>query len=268
MKKFFISLSLCLLCGHTLWAADAWNRWSSLAKLEAAAYNNNPTAMSDLGRYYFATEQYAQALPWLERAAGKNSSEGLFMLGYCYETGLCGKDINTKKAVGYYKRAAAKKNPNALYRLGRMMLTGKAGKVNAKKGVQYLEKAAEKHSWDAQNFLAEAYCSGQVAGIEQDYKEAQKAWQKLSDGGDLQARYHLAELYEQGKGAAMDLHRAFELYASAATEGYAPAAYKTALAYLEGRGVEMDTGKGLQWLETAAAQNYAPAQEKLKSRAN
>lgn len=114
-----------------------------------------------------------------------------------------------------------------------------------------------------------------------------------ADRGVSNAATDLARRYETGDGVAVDLARAAELYARAATPVpafthiYAPpvrlggrgqvlilpnasgtpgdpeAQYRLARLYLDGRGVDRSPERGRRLLERAAGQNYRPALEAL-----
>lgn len=264
MKKIWI-LSY-LLLSVALWAAPAKTTWESMEELSKEAQAGRAAAQAELGRHYFALGEYAEAWTWFSKAARKGNGEGLFGVGYCYETGVCGVEANLPQAISYYKKAVAKKNANGLYRMALLLHDGAPGvKTNPQKALRYMEQSAERGSPQAQTFLAEAYFTGEQAGIGQDYEKARFYWEKLERKGDLKARFNLANLYYHGHGVHKDLRRAFELDMSAAQEGFAPAQYQVAENFMYGEGVEIDAVASMQWLEKAAAQGYEPAMKALET---
>lgn len=259
-KTAAVAACMCALCAQ---AAGLRYGWKSLEDLEKAAREGKPSAQADLGRYYAAAGEYEEAFPWLEKAAKKGDPDALYMTGYCYETGKCGRESDLNKAVRYYKKAAAKNSAAALYEMAVFLHDGKGMKQNKTKAVDYMKRAADKGSVDAWKFLAEAYYGGKEDGFKQDYKEALKYWKKLAAEEDAAACYNLGNLYYNGYGVAKDAHQAFSYDLKAAGLGLAAAQYRVGKAYLDGDGVEADAVQGAQWLEKAAAQGYDKAGELL-----
>ena len=263
MKKAAIFIALLAACAAQ--AEGLHYGWGSLESLEKAAREGKPAAQADLGQYYLLAEEYGQALPWLQKAAKRGDAEGLYGLGFCYETGYCGKDTDIKKAAKYYKKAARKNSPGGLYRTALFLHDGTAMKADPKKALEYMRRAAEKGNMDARLFLASAYFEGNTDGIKQDYKEAAKYWKMLAEADNARACFNLGYLYYYGYGVPQDYRRAFEWDLRAAQLGLPEGQYQTGMAYLRGEGVAVDGVKGLQWVEKAAGQGYAPAAELMET---
>ncbi len=87
-----------------------------------------------------------------------------------------------------------------------------------------------------------------------------KEWKKLAKSGDMDAQYHLARAYANGKGASQNMKKAVEYCVQSAEQEYAPAQALLAHFYGYGKGVEKDYGEMIHWGEKAALQGYAKAQ--------
>ena len=114
---------------------------------------------------------------------------------------------------------------DAQFELGLRFLTGEGFKKDAKKGVEWLEKAAT--------------------------------------NGHLRAQYVYGSLFEDGVTVPKDPAKAFEWYQKAAAGGFPMAQHSVGVAYEIGHGVEKDPRKAAEWFEKAAAQNYPPAMSAL-----
>ena len=82
---------------------------------------------------------------------------------------------------------------------------------------------AEAGDADAQFNLGVMYYQG--LGVEQDFKEVVKWYQKAADQGDVEAQYNLGVMYYQGLGVEQDFKEAVKWYQKAADQGDAIAQY-------------------------------------------
>lgn len=87
-----------------------------------------------------------------------------------------------------------------------------------------------------------------------------KEWKKLAKSGDMEAQYHLARAYANGKGANMNMKKAIDYCVQSAEQEYAPAQALLAHFYGYGKGVEKNYEEMIYWGEKAALQGYAQAQ--------
>ena len=74
-----------------------------------------------------------EALQWLERAAQQKSGLAMFTLGYAYQKGILGQQVDVKKAIQWYEGAATQGHPGAMVNLGLMQMDGTAGPPNFQK---------------------------------------------------------------------------------------------------------------------------------------
>eukprot|EP00729_Bicosta_minor_P011043 gene11043-biopygen29075 len=123
------------------------------------------------------------------------------------------------------------------------------------------DRSPGRHTPVAQYSLGIAYHYG--IGVEQDYVEAAKWFQKSAEAGHATAQYTLGNMYDNGKGVEQDYVEAFKLYRKAAEAGYAPAQFNLGTMYATGNGVEQDHVEAVKWYRKAAEAGIAMAQCKL-----
>ncbi len=118
---------------------------------------------------------------------------------------------------------------------------------------EFLETKAKAEAGDAvaQSNLGKSYEFGQ--GVEQDFKEAVKWYQKAADQGDANGQTSLGFMYANGEGVEQDFKEAVKWYRKAADQGDASAQYNLGLMYYNGEGVPIDRGVAYVWYSIAAA---------------
>jgi TPR repeat protein len=117
---------------------------------------------------------------------------------------------------------------------------------------------AEAGDATAQSNLGFMYEKGQ--GVEQDFKEAVKWYQKAAEQGYAAAQHNLGSMYEKGQGVEQDFKEAVKWFQKAADQGYADAQHNLGLMYGMGQGMEQDYVTAYAWASIAATngQNIAP----------
>ena len=96
-----------------------------------------------------------------------------------------------------------------------------------------------------------------------DYPSALKELQPLAAEGDANAQFHLAELYSNGTGVAMDEKLAVSWYQKSAAQGYVRAQTMLGIMYENGAGTKLDYNKAASWYGKAAEQGDPVAQSLL-----
>ena len=87
--------------------------------------------------------------------------------------------------------------------------------------------------------------------------------QKMSEDGDPEAQYQLAEVYRIGFPVEQDTAKAIELYKRSAGQGYAASQFRLGDLYEEGGVLERDLGKAVESYRKAADQGHSGAQYAL-----
>lgn len=96
-----------------------------------------------------------------------------------------------------------------------------------------------------------------------NFKQAFGHFKNSAKTGNLMSQYHLALMYEQGKGVERDVSKAIYWHNIAAERGHALALYSLAKKYLKGVYVLKDTPKALELYEKSASKGYSLAQHDL-----
>lgn len=89
-----------------------------------------------------------------------------------------------------------------------------------------------------------------------DYPAAVQQWQPLAAKGDADAQFNLAQAYKMGRGVALDLRKAEELYGKAAAQGHVQASDTYGLMLFQ-RG---ERQKAMPFIEASAARGDARAE--------
>lgn len=95
------------------------------------------------------------------------------------------------------------------------------------------------------------------------YEVAVTLLSDLSDAGNAEARYRLANFYRTGRGVPPDDKKAFDLIQAAAEQGHVEAQFSLGNLYLSGRGTPTDAQRGQFWIRAAAQAGHARAVDLL-----
>jgi uncharacterized protein len=164
-----------------------------------AAEAGMPSAQGLVGVGYFigtpgVTQDYAEAVQWLNKAAAQGDRLGQHYLGLCCRDGK-GTQTNALRAVAWFRRGAEANFPESQAELGHCYMMGIGVERDPVLGVTWLRKGAEAGSAAAQERLAVAYTAGD--GVGKDEVEAYK-WITVAEAKDpAGARAALALLQEQ-----------------------------------------------------------------------
>lgn len=121
--------------------------------------------------------------------------------------------------------------------------------------------AAVQGDAEAQYKLARCYENGR--GVEQDFAEARKWYEKSARQGNADGQYALATCHAFGMQVTQDYDEAIKWYRKAAEQGHADAEYAMGMNYAYGIGVKADLAQAKRWYGKAADQGHAKAQEAL-----
>jgi hypothetical protein len=110
--------------------------------------------------------------------------------------------------------------------------------------------------------LADMYYSGR-GGVEQDFREAARWYEKLAKLGDARAQTSLGLMYARGYGVEKNLRTAHRYWSFAAAQNDPGAQFNLGLSYSLGHGVAQDFGRAAQWYTKAASRGHVQAQHNL-----
>ncbi len=132
---------------------------------------------------------------------------------------------------------------------------------NYKEALKWFQKAAEQGLADAQNNAGVIYQHG--LGVEQNYKEAMKWYAKAAEQGNADGQNNVGFFLQEGHGVEQNYKEAMKWYAKAAGQGNADGQFNIASLYESGHGVEQNYEEALNWYVTAAEQGLADAQHRV-----
>ena len=177
---------LCLKAERWQEAADWAARYDARKGGDEARRRLAQTAGADYSKGYelWQKEQYAEALPWLRKAAALGSTDAMFYLGVACDKGR-GTPLDKAAAFGWYKKAAERGDAAAQFNCGNMCRVGE--------------------------------------GTAQDKAAAFGWYQKAAERGDADAQYHLGSCFLLGRGTPADTNRALHWLRAAADQEFGPA---------------------------------------------
>lgn len=174
-----------------------------------------PAADYALGALSFNGAGIGPALPYFKQAALQNNPEGLYMMGYIYDSGT-GIPANKELAKQFYQKAADLNMPQAIYNLGYMYYMGQGVTKDFSKAFSYFTKG-EKISSKCQAMLGLIYALG-LNNTEVDKKKAFDYFTTAANQGLAVAQYNLGIMYYNGWGTASDVKNAITWIAKAADQ--------------------------------------------------
>jgi TPR repeat protein len=167
------------------------------------------------------------------------------------------------------ERDAAAGRKEAQFALGLRYLNGSLAKREPKKGLEWLERAANQEYAPAQEIVGILYYTGE-AGV-QDYKKAveQLTSASVHDRGD--ATFWLSRAFEDGRGTDRDEAKARRLLDRAVELGSSEAMRVKGLKFIYGHGEEQSSARGVEYLRDAIrggnrSASYQLAQEYLSGK--
>jgi hypothetical protein len=155
---------------------------------------------------------------------------------------------------------------SATRQLAEMYYVGRGGvEQNFSEAARWYERLAKQGDARAQTSLGLMYARGY--GVAKNLETARRWWSFAASQNDPGAQYNLGVIYSTGEGVAQDPVQAAQWLNRAAQRGHVQAQHNLGLMYYEGKGVERDPVRGYFWLKVAALQGEDVAQEALKSMA-
>lgn len=226
------------------------NKEEFLPELEKALTLGNSTAGLLLADYYLSLAsndtQMQQARNIYQSLAEKGDRNGQLKLAYMLDKGL-GGPADRVNAEKWYRQAADQDQAVAQYFLGQYYQLGKLDtKPDYTEAKKWYSKASNRFT-PAANALGFIYET-----VDNNYAEALVAYQQAADKNDPIGQFNLGLIFEKGKGFAVDLTKAENLYQLAAEHGLSPAMVQLAGLYFNGINGARDTDQALLWYKKAA----------------
>ena len=125
-----------------------------------------------------------------------------------------------------------------------------------------LEQEAAWGKAESQYELARCYFYG--IGVNQNYRQAAKWFNRAAHQGHARAEAALGMMYVQGFGVSQNYETAARLFQHAASQGLDAAQNQLGMLYAQGKGVDQNLDEASNWFQQAAEQGYAAARQNLK----
>jgi TPR repeat protein len=151
----------------------------------------------------------------------------------------------------------------ATRQLAEMFYVGRGGvEQNFTEAARWYEKLAKQGDARAQTSLGLMYARGY--GVPKNLETARRWWSFAALQNDPGAQFNLGLLYSRGEGVPEDLPQAAQWYNRAAVRGHVQAQHNLGMLYHGGLGVERDPVRAYYWIKVAALQGDDVAQDSLK----
>ncbi|UZO15752.1 uncharacterized protein OCT59_007168 [Rhizophagus irregularis] len=144
---------------------------------------------------YLLKHQNKLAFEYYEKLANKESSMGIFKIGYFYDVGIWVKK-DLEKAAHLYEKAAELGNRSAQHNLALMYRNGEGVDRDYNKSFKLSEQSAEGECKEGINGLG--YCYSNGIGTSVNKQKAFELYQKAADLGDMHAQNNHALMYKIG----------------------------------------------------------------------
>ncbi|MBP3437313.1 MAG: SEL1-like repeat protein [Clostridia bacterium] len=215
---------------------------------------------------------------WLRVAAEFGSVDAAYELSRCYESGD-GVEVSHRYALFWLTRAAKGGNREAVFKLAKMYATGSGVEKNLPVARELAEGASVRSiseflfikklgkgtkapipDIDIPTREEDRFALGLQADQEAEPEIAANMYYLCVRAGNVNANYHLACCYAEGRGVEKDPEEARRRFAIAADEGKSTEAMMKLADYmLHGIGGEVDKEGGVAYYERAADQGEAEA---------
>lgn len=215
----------------------------------------------DMGSRAYDARNYDLALRWYLKAGEHDDAVAQLNVGRLLRSGKLGK-VDYQGALNWFRKAADQGNSDAQTELGTMFEQGLGVGQNDQEAMNWFRKAAARDNASAERKIGQLYYKGSVGGSvgAPDKQQAAIWFRKAAEQGDSDAQNDLGLLYETGDGVEKDPKEAMNWYRKAAERGNPTARYNVGLSYRDGVGVPADMKQAYEWLHKAAEQGYAKAQ--------
>lgn len=153
---------------------------------------------------------------YLFAAAERGSGEALFMLAYCYESGI-GFEVDHKKSIEFYRKGADKGHIKCLHNLGLRLMYGSDDVRNVQDAFKYMKMAADKGCTLSMCELGKML-SSDVDGVGNDPAQAKEYFKKSADGGYVDGMYMYSKCAANGWGFEKPDHNEAKKYMKMAAD--------------------------------------------------
>ena len=201
-----------IMCAYINKNPDAHNWLNTSAEQDCAK------AQYALGWWYGMQNNFNEAIYWMEQAADQEYIMAELALANLYTNGP--KHLHDyETAVYIFEKLAEQNDAIAQYGLAVCYVNGKGVDFDVKLAIDYLKKSAEQGYAPALVDLGQAYWSGMIEDIPQDYNKAMERFLEAAEMGYPMAQIAIGRMYEYGWGVEKDMKKAKEWYKKAENQG-------------------------------------------------
>ena len=248
------------------YAQNIFNMAADLLEDDSSVTDESPEqSSSELSEAENAVPVQPSPIPGLEAKAVAGDAYSQAVLGWHYWTGFGVKEDATKASELFWK-SARQNHPLGLFGVANLVNAGEGGnakneekaKLIYQKARPALESLATAGDPYAQAELGRMYDLG--LGLETNYAEAAKWYQKAATQGSVRGQIGLGYSYQYGEGVEKNAEEAVKWYRKAAEQGFADAQCNLGFMYDTGQGVEKNAEEAVKWYLKAAEQGQARGQ--------
>lgn len=188
----------------------------------------------------------------------------LFLASHLFPVAAQDKPGQDRVNVQDLKVRSEAGDKTATRQLAEMYYAGRGGvEQNFGEAARWYERLAKQGDARAQTSLGLMYSRGY--GVEKNMQTAHRWWSFAAAQNDPGAQYNLGLSYSRGEGVAQDLERAADWYTKAASRGHVQAQHNLGMLYHEGMGIERNPVRAYFWIRVAALQGDEVSQDALKT---
>ncbi|CAF0963609.1 unnamed protein product [Adineta steineri] len=207
----------------------------------------------------FSIQQQEEMIDFIKKS---DPGKAAVFTGHQYRDGDEKVEQNYELAARFYSKAVSLGNPEGMYNLALLHQQGRGVKKDMKVSIQLLEQAAAQNPImsdkcpipnvgvaEAEHSLGLHYETG--VGVEMNYSEAARWYQRAIEHGSANAANNLGLMYGNGKGVTSDLVKSEQLLRLSATRGDSNAPMNLAVLLFR----KQDFQAAEQWCQYASENN-------------
>ena len=236
MKKILILFVFTILLNSPLYAVDT-------KTLDKECISGKLSSCTEIGKNYFKSDDYNNAIKYLENPCSQNDAKACTILGVIYATGN-GTDfqIDYKKAIPLLNIGCNNNTENnevICNMLGNVYIASGDSEENNMNATKAFKKSCD------QNHLESCYMLGVTYAQSNNYASAQELFEKNCNENHSNSCGFLGSLYFEGKGVKKNYKKANELYSKACEGNDASSCNYLADTYANGLNVVVDYNQAL-----------------------
>lgn len=186
-----------------------------------------------------------QALSSFKDISATGDAESQYYIGLIYLTETW-PDKDIAKGISYLRSAADQSNTDAMWKLGELHENGTGLKKDLLTAIDWYRKS--KHSEILKSNIKFINLNNNQASIKSNSDVIEEI-KKNAVGGNAEAQFKLAQIFDDGKLTEQDEEKAFYWYHKAAENNHSYSMLLTGYMLCRGLGVEASQKKANEWLE-------------------